>query len=194
MVLLLWRVSLRQRKPATIQQDLARVGFVVNVAKCKWTPSQKCTWLGFDIHLHLSRISVPQDKIDALKMQLEQAAQKPRLQVRALASLTGRIIAMSMALGPVARLMTRGLYALLNTRQSWCETLPVTDDAKSEVHFWLIEISKFNGQNIWVGPSALRVAYTDASQTGYAGYTVQHGCHMVQGQWLPGEANKSSTW
>ena len=61
---------------------------------------------------------MPQEKIDALKIQLEQVAQKPRLQIRALASLTGRIIAMSMALGPVASLMTRGLYALLNTRQS----------------------------------------------------------------------------
>ena len=99
-----------------------------------------------------------------------------------------------MALGPAARLMTRDLYALLNTRQSWCEMLPVTDDARSEVHFRLTETSKFNGQNTWVGPSALRVVYTDASQTGYTGYTVQHGCHIVQGQWLPGEANKSSTW
>ena len=85
------------------------------MAKCKWTPSQKCTWLGCDIDLYLGRISVPQEKIDALKIKLEQAAQKPRLQVRALASLTGRIIAMSMALGSVARLMIRGLYALLNT-------------------------------------------------------------------------------
>ena len=93
---------------------------------------------------------------------------------------------MSMALGPAARLMTRDLYALRNTRQSWCEMLPVTDDARSEVHFWLTETSKFNGQNIWVGPSALRVVYTDASQTGYAGYTLQHGCHIVQGQWLTG--------
>ena len=112
----------------------------------------KCTWLGFDIDLHLGRISVPQEKIDAFKIQLEQAAQKSRLQVRALASLTGRIIAMSMGLGSVASLMTRGLYALLNARQSWCEMLPVTDDARLEVHFWLTEISKFNGQNIWVGP------------------------------------------
>ena len=99
-----------------------------------------------------------------------------------------------MALGPVASLMTRGLYALLNTRQSWCETPPVTDDARSEVHFGPTETSKFNGQNIWVGPSALTVVYTDASQTGFAGYTVQHGCHIVQGQWLPREANKSYTW
>ena len=98
---------------------------------------------------------------------------------------------MSMALSPVAWLMTRDLYALLNTRQSWCEMRPVTDDARSEDHFWLTEISKFNGQNIWVRPSALRVVYTDASQTGYAGYTVQHGCHIVQDQWLLGKLTKA---
>ena len=37
----------------TIQQDLARACFVVNKAKCKWTPSYKCTWLLFDIDLSL---------------------------------------------------------------------------------------------------------------------------------------------
>ena len=47
---------------------------------------------------------------------------------------------------------------------------------------------------ISVGPLALRVAYTDASNTGYAGYTVQHGCHIAHGLWLPEEAVKSSTW
>ena len=177
-----------------VQHDLAEAGFVINTAKSKWTPSHKCSWLGFNIDLHHGRISVPQAKIDTLKTQLEQAAQKPRLPATVLASLTGRIIAMSMALGQVARLMTRGLYALLNTRRSWCDTLPATDEARSEIHFWLAEIAKFNGQNIWVGPSALKVAYTDASQTAYAGFTVQYGCHIAQGLWLPEEANKSSTW
>ena len=177
-----------------IQEDLAKAGFVANSAKCRWTPSQQCSWLGFDIDLRQGRIAVPQEKINTLKMQLEQAAQKPRLTAKVLASLTGKIITMSMALGPVARLMTRGLYALLNTRQSWYDALPITDEVKSEIQFWLTEIAKFNGQNIWVGPSALRVVYTDAGQTGYAGYTVQHGCHIAQGLWLPDEATKSSTW
>ena len=177
-----------------IREDLTKAGFVVNMAKCIWTPSQQCSWLGFDIDLHQGKIAVPQEKIDTLKLQLQQAAGKPRLTAKSLASLTGKIIAMAIALGPVARLMTRELYALLNTRQSWCDTLLITDEVKSEIHFWLTEIAKFNGQNIWVGPSALRVVYTDASQTGYAGYTVQHGCHIAQGLWLPNEASKSSTW
>ena len=36
--------------------------------------------------------------------------------------------------------------------------------------------------------------YTDASNTGYEGYTVQHGCHIAHGLWLPEEVGKSSTW
>ena len=60
-----------------IQRDLDRAGFVANMAKCKWTPSQQCSWLGFDVDLHQGILSVPQEKIDALKMHLEQVAQKP---------------------------------------------------------------------------------------------------------------------
>ena len=187
--------ELKARKDSTrIQHDLDRAGFVANIAKCKWSPSQQCVWLGFEVDLHRGVLSVPQEKINALKTQLEQVALRPRLPAKVLASLAGKLIAMSIALGPVARLMTRGLFALLSTRQSWCETLTVSDQAKAEVQFWLAEMVKFNGQNIWVGPSALRVVYTDASQTGYAGYTVQHGCHIAHGLWLPEEASKSSTW
>ena len=68
---------------------------------------------------------MPQEKINALKMQLEQVVLRPRLPAKVLASLAGKIIEMSIALGPVARLMTRELFALLSTRQSWCETLTV---------------------------------------------------------------------
>ena len=53
------------------------------------------------------------------------------------------------------------------------------------LRFWYQEIEKCNGHNIWIGPSAVRV--TDASDSGYAGYTVQHGPHIAQGMWLPPE-------
>ena len=36
--------------------------------------------------------------------------------------------------------------------------------------------------------------YSDASDTGYGGYTVEHGMHIAQGNWLPDEAKQSSTW
>ena len=53
---------------------------------------------------------------------------------------------------------------------------------------------KINGQDIWYSPSALRVVYTDASDTGYGGYTVEHGCHVAHGQWLPSKRQQRSIW
>ena len=63
-----------------------------------------------------------------------------------------------------------------------------------ELRFWLGQLEGFNGQNIWHSPSAIRVLYSDASDTGYGGYMVEHGCYIAQDQWLPQEAKRSSTW
>ena len=38
------------------------------------------------------------------------------------------------------------------------------------------------------------MVYTDASHTGFGGYTVEHGCHIAHGVWLPEERRESSTW
>ena len=40
----------------------------------------------------------------------------------------------------------------------------------------------------------MRVVYSDASDTGFGGYTVEHGYHMAQEQWSQNEAACSSTW
>ena len=162
-----------------IQEDLCSAGFITNIEKSKWVPSQQCAWLGFEIDIAAGRVSVPQQKIEALQSQLCQATKNVILPARSWACLTGKIISMSIAIGPVARLMTRGMYTLLNTRVSWSQALPLSDEARAEILFWNAEIQKFNGQNIWVGPSALRVVYTDASDSGYARYTVHHGCHIA---------------
>lgn len=60
--------------------------------------------------------------------------------------------------------------------------------------FWLSSLQQFNGQPIWRSPSALRVVYSDANDTGFGGYTVEHGGSVVQGQWSILEAKESSTW
>ena len=43
-------------------------------------------------------------------------------------------------------------------------------------------------------PSAVRVVYSDASDTGYGGYVVEHGPCVAYGQWTTHEAHQSSTW
>ena len=98
---------------------------------------------------------------------------------------------MSLALGPLTRMMTRGLYAVLNATSSWCHQVLLTSDALGELTFWLGNIYGFNGQNIWPKPSAVRVVYSDAR---YGGYYVEHGGHITTGKWSEDEVHQSSTW
>ena len=113
---------------------------------------------------------------------------------RSIASVIGKIISISVAVGPVSRLMRRSLYALLNSRQSWRSQLLLSQEAKSELQFWLTSLEAWNGQGMWHSLAVVRVVYTDASHTGYGGYTVEHGCHIAHGNWLPEEQLESSTW
>ena len=53
------------------------------------------------------QISVPEEKIKALKAHLRQVTDEVAPKARDLASVTGKIISMSLAIGPVSRLMTR---------------------------------------------------------------------------------------
>ena len=90
--------------------------------------------------------------------------------------------------------MIRNLYAVLNSKTAWCQKLKLTPEGLQELGFWLNEMSKFNGQRIWPKPSAVRVVYSDASATGYGGYTFEHGTMVANGQWSPKDARQSSTW
>ena len=101
---------------------------------------------------------------------------------------------MGLAVGPVARLRTRNMYCLLNTRQSWQDLLQIEENVKDEFTFWVTCVDKINGQKLWRSPAAVRIVYSDASSTGYGGYLVEHGNHVAHGQWNEQEKGKSSTW
>jgi len=164
-----------------VRQDLRKAGLVENISKSNWHPSQRLTWLGFDLDLEVGQIAIPQEKIIALRSLVQSTLEFKQIKAKLLASILGKIISMALGLGPVSRLMTRSLYALLNTRHFWCESLAISLEAREELLFWVDNLNNLNGQGIWHSPSALRVVYSDASDTGYGGYTVEHGYHMAQG-------------
>lgn len=92
-----------QETSIMVQKDLARARFVTKIDKCNWPASRSCTWLGFVVDLEQGCIAVPNTKIDALKVQLRQAASVNFMRARQLASIIGMTISMALALGPVAR-------------------------------------------------------------------------------------------
>ena len=177
-----------------MKQELESASFVVNIEKSQWDLAHSIEWLGFIVDLSKGEFSVPSHKLDTLKSKLLELKSAEEAGARQIASITGSIISMSLALGSVSRLMTRSLYAVLNSRISWCQKLRLTKEAHEEINFWVNEISHFNGHEIWPRPSALRLVYSDASSIGLGGYMVEHGNLVANGQWSPVEAVHSSTW
>ena len=101
----------------SIQVNLANAGFVIDTRKLQLEPVISLTWLGFNINLAQGQIQVHNSKLQALKQQ------KP-IPAIVLASVTCKIISMSIALGPIAHFMTRSLYSSLKSRKSWCSVVP----------------------------------------------------------------------
>ena len=112
-------------KEATVRKVLARAGLVEHTPKCMWDPVQVMKWLGFTLDLSQGRIMVPTEKIEALKSCLMNPLSKNYFTAPALASVVGKIISMSFALGPVSRLMTRSMYALLAVRSHQSQPMDV---------------------------------------------------------------------
>ena len=109
-------------------------------------PTQCLAWLGFVIDLEKGKIIVPNEKLDALHVQLWQALVSKFLLVRSIASITGKIISMLIALGPVTRLMTKSIYVLIATRRSWCHLLKIPAEAKAELQFWANQLKDSMGR------------------------------------------------
>ena len=116
------------------------------------------------------------------------------LKARNLASIIGNLISVALVVGPVARLMTRSVYTVLNTRQYWCQSLPVSHEARQEIQFWLDNLDKVNGKGLWLSPSTGCIVYATASSSGYGGFTVEYGCHVAHGIFSEIEVAQSSTW
>ena len=116
-----------------VKETLAKVGWVYNLSKSIWQPTHKLEWLGFDLDLKQGCIYVPTRKISMLKAMLVMAAKQTTLRVKLIASVVGKIVSMSIALGAVSRFMTRALYSLLETRGSWLEFLAVNKQSKGGV-------------------------------------------------------------
>ena len=95
--------------------------------------------------------------------------------------LLGKIISMSIARGFIARFMTHSLYSSLNSRESWHSYIPISSEARSELQFWLENIEKYNGQNLWPSPSAVRVVYSDASAIDVGSFTVDMALILLMG-------------
>ena len=109
---------------------------VENEEKSCWEPKQEVVWLGFKWDTSTG-VSMFLRRIGITKGALREVKKAGCIPARQLASITGRIILMGLTVGPMAKLRTRSIYSLLNTRQSWQDLLQIDDNVRDELTFWL---------------------------------------------------------
>ena len=152
--------------------DLTKAGFVLNIPKSQLEPRRVGQWLGFTIDLEAGCFRVPEEKFTKLKSIVGRALPAGRVGVHLLASIVGHIMSMRIVIGPIARLCTRALYAVINGRHSWSYQLLLSVDFLGELVFWQTSLLALNARPIWFASGTTRVAFSDASDTGFGGYVV----------------------
>ena len=114
---------------------------------------------------------------------------------REVSRITGSIVSMSLALGPVTRLWTRALYRNVSTANTWDRKLMLSDEAVKEIEFWMEQFDDCQGAPIWKSsPKVDVITYSDAGEPGWRGYCVQVAGYIAKGMWRPEERISSSTW
>ena len=94
-----------------IQRALGLSSFIANEEKSQWVPSQLGELLGFALDLQHGLFWVPARRVVALKQLIDTIIDKNFLvSARCLSRLSGSLVSMGLALGPVVRLWTRGIY------------------------------------------------------------------------------------
>ena len=87
----------------------------------------------------------------------------PNLRVRDVARVSGFVISLTVALGPIARLFTRQMYFVIQLRHSWDDVLVAAEGVLHELKFWLKHVEAFNGCPINRPLSSSVVLTCDAS-------------------------------
>ena len=153
-------------------------------------------WLGIVIDTIRMLFVIPEKKIVKLKSVLTGLIHEfPNLSVRDVARVSGFVISLTVALGPVARLFTRQMYFFVQLRKSWDDVLVAPEGVLQELKFWLTHVEAFNGYPLNRPLSSSAVLTCDASQSGYGAHiTFGSDRKFCSGMWSSFERAKSSSF
>ena len=191
-------VDKNKAKIASLQlhADLLKSGFLPNETKCLWEPTQVITWLGAVLNTSTSEISATAKRITSLQEDLATLLAIPSSchPVRKLASVCGKIISLGPCVGNVSRLMSRNLFAVINTAPTWNSYVRLSSEALAELVFWKSNAASLNGIPIWpVRHKPSKIVYSDASGSACGSFIEFEG-KMFHQNWSDFEKAQSSTF
>lgn len=153
--------------------DLRRCGFIVNIKKSMTCPKQVAKYLGMIVDTIKGCVRVPEERREVVLEMLRQVLRSNKsCDYHMLEKLTGSLISLSWAFGPIARMMTMSIYSAMkpytipgrrkNSRVS--AQVPLTDEAIEDIKFWIEHFDDFDGfRPIWADKRNDITCYTDAA-------------------------------
>ena len=181
----------------SVHADLLKSGFVPNEEKSLWEPTQVITWLGTVIDTSQCIISATDTRIQSLSEDLSfllDSTHPSLYQVRKLASVCGKIISLVTCVGNVARLMTRNIFAVINSAMNWNSMVSLTPGCVDELNFWKVNLVYINGVPLWpIKRKPSRTVYSDASISACGSFITLDGKVFHQ-NWSDFERSQSSTF
>ena len=175
------------------RKELRASGLLCNEEKSVWDPAQTGEWLGFIINTISMKFYMPERKVAKLKATLQSAISDGYCSYRYLAKIAGSVMSCALAVGPMARLLTRQMYLNIETRGSWDSVVQFSPGLLEELRFWFTNIDCFNGHRISEPVTTCTVIFTDASESGFGGFSATIDGAAVSGMWTQDDIGSSST-
>jgi hypothetical protein len=179
-----------------IQRDLRLAGFIVNSEKSIWDPTQCLQCLGFILNSKDNVFTVPEDKLDRLRHQLQRVLRyQASCSARDVAKVIGKLCSLYHAYGPIVYMMTKCCSMWVSDRESWSEWGALSENGIGELEFWLKNLDRMIQMPLVpVHPSHDVKIYSDASDTGCGAFVEGKNSFNMIHQWSTTESEASSTW
>ena len=100
----------------------------------------------------------------------------------------------SLAVGPIARLLTRHMYWAIESRSYWDDTPSVFPGLLQELHFWHSNIASFSGYSTREPLITHTAVFSDVSDVAFGGFCVSIDGSPVSGMLTRNEMRMSSTF
>ena len=151
--------------------------------------------MGFVLDLPDGTFQVPQRRVGSFCLLLETIVSKGFVaSAHQLSRFTALLASMGLALGPAVRLWTCSLYRDILDSASWYSPFHMSDDAVRKVLSWRDHFDN-RGYPIWsASPKPEVPSFSNASESGWGGFTAQVGGKVAVGSWSLEEMGRSSTF
>ena len=102
---------------------------------------------------------------------------------------------MKEVIGNICQLITRNVYREIESRQLWDNTTITTKGTKTEILFWLANLSDLNAKHLLDSFDPEVFAFSDASSVACGGFSIVNSQkHVAHKNWNEIEKQESSTW